>query len=119
MTTATLSPRASGLVAAVCACATAALSIPDNDNAGLAWRLSDDEAHTDDRPAGVDVRDRNAAALVPVIAEGLPSLWRVWHTTGPNAVAIRKGQAYSRSVGRRVRTLHAFLTAAGVDVAWM
>lgn len=114
-----LSPRASGLVAAVCACADAALSLPANDNGGLAFRLDDDAAYDDDRAFAVEVIDRNAATLAPVIAAGVPSLWRAQHSTSPRSVvALRLAQPFSRSVNRRVRTLHALLRAAGVAVDW-
>ena len=117
--TAALSPRASGLVAAVIACADAALSLPANDNAGMGWRIEDDAAYDDDRAFGVEVVDRNASTLAPVIAAGVPSLWRARHSTSPRSVVtLRLSQPYSRSVNRRVRTLHAMLRAAGVAVEW-
>ena len=117
MKTATLSPRASGLVAAVIACADAALSLPDNG--GLAFRLDDDAPYTDDRAFGVEVVDRNASTLAPVIAAGVPSLWRAHHSTSPRSVVtLSLAQPYSRSVNRRVRTLHAMLRAAGVAMEW-
>ena len=116
---AALSPRASGLVAAVCACADAALSLPANDNGGLAFRLTDDAAYDDDRAFAVEVIDRNASTLAPVIAAGVPSLWRAHHSTSPRSVvSLCLAQPYSRSVNRRVRTLHALLRAAGVAVDW-
>ena len=119
MTTATaLSPRASGLVAAVIACADAALGLPANDNGGLAFRIVDDAAY-DDRAFAVEVIDRNASTLAPVIAAGVPLLWRAQHSTSPRSiVTLRLSQPFSRSVNRRVRTLHAFLRAAGVAVDW-
>ncbi len=108
-TTNALTARASGLVAAVTAICDGALSLPANDNAGLAWRLADDAAHDDDRAFGVDV-----------IAAALPSLWRSYSVTSPRAaVRLRSAQEFSRSVNRRVRTLHAMLRAAGVAVEWM
>ena len=117
--TAALSPRASGLVAAVCACADAALSLPANDNGGLAFRLDDDAPFTDDRAFAVEVVDRNASTLALVIAAGVPSLWRAHHSASPRSVVtLRLAQPYSRSVNRRVRTLHALLRAAGVAVDW-
>lgn len=116
---AALSPRASGLVAAVCACADAALSLPANDNGGMAFRLTDDAAYDDDRAFAVEVVDRNASTLAPAIAVGVPSLWRAHHSTSPrSAVSLRLAQPFSRSVNRRVRTLYAFLRAAGVAVDW-
>jgi uncharacterized protein YggE len=119
MTTTALSPRASGLVAAVIACADAALSLPANDNGGLAFRLDDDAPYSDDRAFAVEVVDRNASTLAPAIAAGVPSLWRAQHCTSPRSVVtLRLAQPYSRSVNRRVRTLHAFLRAAGVAVDW-
>lgn len=116
---AALSPRASGLVAAVCACADVALSLPANDNGGLAFRLDDDAPFTDDRAFAVEVVDRNASTLALVIAAGVPSLWRAHHSASPRSVVtLRLAQPYSRSVNRRVRTLHALLRAAGVAVDW-
>ena len=114
-----LSPRASGLVAAVCACADAALGLPANENGGLAFRLDDDAPFIDDRAFAVEVVDRNASTLAPAIAAGVPSLWRAHHSTSPRSVVtLRLAQPYSRSVNRRVRTLHAFLRAASVSVDW-
>lgn len=119
MKTATLSPRASGLVAAVIACADAALSLPANDNGGLAFRIEDDAPYADDRAFAVEVVDRNASTLAPAIAAGVTSLWRAHHSASPRSVvALRLSQPYSRSVNRRVRTLHAMLRAAGVAVEW-
>lgn len=59
-TTAALSPRLAGIAAAVVACADAALSLPGNDNGGLAFRIADDEAYPCDDFLGVDVIDRRA-----------------------------------------------------------
>jgi len=117
--TAALSPRAAGIVAAVAAIAEAALSLPANDDGGLAFRLEDDAPFIDDVAFAAEVIDRNAATLAPAIAAAAPSLWRVRAVTSPRAaVRLRLAQPYSRSVNRRVRTLHAFLRAAGVAVEW-
>lgn len=53
---ATLSPRSAALASSIAACALAALSLPENDNAGLAWRLADDAPHTDDARRVIEVR---------------------------------------------------------------
>lgn len=119
-TTTALTARASGIAAAVVACAEAALSLPANDNAGLAWRLEDDREHIDDRAFAAEVIDRNSAALAPVIEAGVAAgFWRAYAVTYPRAaVRIRSARPFSRSVERRVRTLHAMLTAAGVSTRW-
>lgn len=117
--TAALSPRAAGIVAAVAAIAEAALSLPANDDGWLAFRLEDDAPFIDDVAFACEVIDRNASTLAPAIAAAAPSLWRVRAVTSPRAaVRLRLAQPYARSVNRRVRTLHAFLRAAGVAVEW-
>ena len=118
-TTAALSPRLAGIAAAVLACTEAALSLPGNDNGGLAFRLADDEAYPDDDRLGVDVIDRRAADLAPVLAGTVGPLWRAYAVTYPRAaVGLRSKHVASRSTNRRVRTLHAMLRAAGVAVEW-
>jgi hypothetical protein len=117
--TARLSLRAAGIVASVAACAEAALGLPANDNAGMAFRLEDDAPFIDDRAFAAEVIDRNAATLAPAIAAAVPSLWRAYAVTYPRAaVHMSLKQPYSGSVNRRVRTLHAFLRAAGVAAEW-
>ena len=117
--TARLSPRLAGIVAAVAACAEAALSLPANDDGGLAFRLEDDEAYPDDARLGVDVVDRRARDLAPVLEAAIGPLWRAYPALGGRAaVALRLRHVASRSTNRRVRTLHAFLRAAGVAVEW-
>ncbi len=118
-TTAALSPRLAGIAAAVVACADAALSLPGNDNGGLAFRIADDEAYPCDDFLGVDVIDRRARDLAPVLEVAIGSLWRTYPALGGRAaVALRLRHVASRSTNRRVRTLHAFLRAAGVAVEW-
>lgn len=118
-TASALSTRAAGIVAAVAAIAEAALSLPANDDGGLAFRLEDDAAYPNDEAFACEVIDRNAATLAPAIADAAPSLWRVRAVTSPRAaVRLRLAQPYSRSVNRRVRTLHAMLRAAGVAAEW-
>ena len=77
-TTAALSPRLAGIAAAVLACTEAALSLPANDNGGMAFRLADDEAYPDDARLGVDVVDRRAADLAPVLESAVGPLWRAY-----------------------------------------
>lgn len=118
-TTAALSPRLAGIAAAVLACTEAALSLPANDNGGMAFRLADDEAYPDDARLGVDVVDRRAADLAPVLESAVGPLWRAYASRGGRAaVALRSKHVASRSTNRRVRTLHAFLRAAGVACDW-
>ena len=118
-TNAALSPRLAGIAAAVVACADAALGLPANDNGGMAFRLADDEAYPDDARLGVDVIDRRAADLAPALAATVGPLWRAYAVTYPRAaVGLRSKHVASRSTNRRVRTLHAFLRAAGVAVEW-
>jgi len=118
-TTAALSPRLAGIAAAVVACADAALSLPGNDDGGLAFRLADDEAYPCDDSIGVDVVDRRARDLAPVLEAAIGSLWRTYPALGGRAaVALRLRHVASRSTNRRVRTLHAFLRAAGVAAEW-
>jgi hypothetical protein len=83
----------------VIACADAALSLPANDNGGLAFRLDDDAPYSDDRAFAVEVVDRNASTLAPAIAAGVPSLWRAQHCTSPRSVVtLRLAQPYSRNL---------------------
>ena len=44
------------------------LHLPACDNGGLAFRLTDDAAYNDNRAFAVEVIDRNASTLAPVIA---------------------------------------------------
>jgi hypothetical protein len=118
-TNAALSPRLAGIAAAVVACTEAALSLPANDNGGLAFRLADDEAYPDDARLGVDVIDRRASDLAPVLEAAIGSLWRAYAVAYPRAaVGLRSKHVASRSTNRRVRTLHALLRAAGVAAEW-
>jgi hypothetical protein len=118
-TTAALSPRLAGIAAAVLACADAALSLPGNDNGGMAFRIADDEAYPDDARLGVDVIDRRARDLAPVIEAAIGPLWCAYAVAYPRAaVGLRSRHVASRSTNRRVRTLHALLRAAGVAAEW-
>ena len=65
--------------------------------------------------AGGMGRDANASRTGSCVgASGLAST----STSPRSVVTLRLAQPYSRSVNRRVRTLHAFLRAAGVAVDW-
>lgn len=118
-TTAALSPRLSGIAAAVIAATEAALSLPANDNAGLAWRVDDAAEHLDDRRTGIVVLDRCAADLAPVIAAGVSAdWWRAYAERSPSGVSLRPVARSSRAMQRRVRTLIELLRAAGVRCEW-
>jgi hypothetical protein len=83
----------------------------------MAFRLEDDAPFINDESFAVEVYDRNAATIAAALATG--PLWRAYAVTSPRAaVRLRCAQPYARSVNRRVRTLHAFLRAAGVAVEW-
>ena len=57
--------------------------------------------------------------LAPVLAGTVGPLWRAYVVTYPRAaVGLRSKHVASRSTNRRVRTLHAFLRAAGVAAEW-
>lgn len=120
-TTARLSPRLAGLVAAVIAASEAALSLPANDNAGLAFRIEDDAEYIDDRLVAIEVCDRSARDLASAIAAGVDaSWWRVDHKKWPqSAVSLRiNAHRWSRSKSRRTTTLLRILEAAGVRAMW-
>lgn len=122
MQTADLSPRSAALASCIVACAEAALCLPANDNAGLAWRLADDEPYTDDDRRVVEVHTRVARTIAPAVVEGVEGAdapargwWRVGaEYRGKAMVNLCARMPLSRSVARRTRALVELLRAAGV-----
>jgi len=120
-TAAAITPRTAAVVAAI---VTAMDLHPANDNAGLAWRLGDDEPYVDDFRSSVDVRHRDARRIAPALdatvrAAPMASAWLVYGVgdcCGRVAVRFGSGLVASRATRRRLAVVTELLRAGGLDV---
>jgi hypothetical protein len=113
-----LSPRAAGIAASVLALADGARCVPENDNAGDAWRAADERPYIDDYRVSVEVRDRGARDLATAIEAALcPTFWRAWFRSSDRAsVHLYPTQPACRAVSRRTRALREMLRGVRLDV---
>lgn len=120
-TAAVVTPRTAAVVTAI----VVAMDLhPANDNAGLAWRLADDEPHVDDFRPSVDVRHRDARRIAPALAEAMKAapmagawlMYGVGDCCGRVAARFGSNLVASRATRRRLATVTELLRAGGLDV---